>query len=175
MTKHSITGTWNNLTPFGRLLIGFIFLLLISCIAFSCFSTALVILLPVPTLTPQAMPTFTISPSPDIRPDFTSLPSPTSLTSFPTRRVYASNTPPIYLVTPTNTYFPFLPTSSTIFPTLTPRIIVICPCDRDKLDCSDFSKQRKAQACYDYCVSKGVGDIHELDDDGNGLACENLP
>jgi hypothetical protein len=174
MTKYSITQTWNNLAPFGRLLVGFFSLLLISCIAFSCFSSFIIILLPVSTLTPQATPTFTVSPSPEIRPTFTPLSS-SSLTPFPTRRVYASTTPPIYIVTITNTPFPIVPTLSTIFPTLTPRVNVICPCDRDKLDCSDFSTRRKAQSCYDYCLSKGVGDIHELDDDGNGAACEDLP
>lgn len=30
-----------------------------------------------------------------------------------------------------------------------------------------------AQACFNYCVAQGVGDIHGLDGDGD--ACESLP
>ena len=51
-----------------------------------------------------------------------------------------------------------------------------CSCDADTLNCSDFSSQPAAQACYDYCVAQGQGDIHGLDgSDNDGLACENLP
>ena len=174
MTKYSITETWNNLTPFGRLLIGFISLFLILCIAFSCFSTVLVILLPVPTLTSQAAPTFTVSPAPDIYPDFTPLPS-SSLTPFPTRLVYASSTPPIYLVTPTITFVPFLVPSLTPTFTRVPRNKSVCQCAYDKFSCSDFPNQKRAQACYDFCYSLGKGDVHHLDDNGDGIACNGLP
>ncbi|GAG83978.1 unnamed protein product, partial [marine sediment metagenome] len=42
-------------------------------------------------------------------------------------------------------------------------------------NCSDFSTQAAAQACYDYCISQGAGDIHDLDRDNDGIACESLP
>jgi hypothetical protein len=32
-----------------------------------------------------------------------------------------------------------------------------------------------AQACYDFCAKPGYGDIHKLDDDSDGIACEELP
>jgi len=32
-----------------------------------------------------------------------------------------------------------------------------------------------AQACHNYCISQGAGDIHGLDKDRNGSACESLP
>jgi hypothetical protein len=175
MIKASITETWNNTTPFGRLLIGLISLLLISCTAFFCFSTVVVLLLPVPTLTPQATPTFTISPSPEIDPNFTPLPSP-SLTPLPTRRLYASQTPPIYLVTPTNTFVPFMLPSATPTFTRIPPNKSVCTCSYDRYECEDFLKQQQAQACFNFCFSQGAGDIHKLDtDDHDGLACNGLP
>jgi hypothetical protein len=175
MTKASITETWNNLTPFGRLLIGFISIFISLCIIVSCFSTVLVVLLPVPTPTSQATPTFTSSPSPEITSDFTPLPSP-SLTPLPTRRVYASSTPPIYVVTPTFTSFPFLIPSVTPTFTRIPPNKSVCSCSFDKYDCEYFAKQKQAQACFNFCFSLGQGDVHKLDtDDHDGLACNSLP
>lgn len=51
----------------------------------------------------------------------------------------------------------------------------VCACTGDLLNCSDFSTHAQAQACFDYCVSQGVGDIHKLDQNNDGLACEGLP
>lgn len=51
----------------------------------------------------------------------------------------------------------------------------VCSCSGDTYNCTDFSRQSQAQACFNYCVSTGVGDIHNLDRDGNGVACESLP
>ena len=50
-----------------------------------------------------------------------------------------------------------------------------CPCNGDTLNCTDFVYQSSAQSCYNYCVSIGAGDIHRLDNDGDGEACESLP
>lgn len=174
MTKASIIETWKNLTPVGRLLIGFISVFLSLCIIVSCFSTVMVFLLPVPTPTSQAAPTFTLSPSPEIYPDFTPLPSP-SLTQLPTRLVYASSTPPIYVVTPTFTSFPFLIPSVTPTFTRIPRNKSVCSCRIDLYDCNYFKKQAQAQACFNFCFSLGKGDIHKLDPDHDGLACNGLP
>lgn len=48
----------------------------------------------------------------------------------------------------------------------------VCPCSGDSLNCSDFSTSRSAQACMEYCISQGAGDIHNLDGNANGQACE---
>lgn len=43
-----------------------------------------------------------------------------------------------------------------------------CQCGSDSVSCSDAS----ATACFSYCRSQGRGDVHNLDGDGDGLACE---
>ncbi|NLB01251.1 MAG: hypothetical protein GX837_09915 [Methanomicrobiales archaeon] len=50
----------------------------------------------------------------------------------------------------------------------------VCKCTGDLYNCGDFATQREAQACYDYGMSLGMGDIHKLDSDKDGIACENL-
>lgn len=47
-----------------------------------------------------------------------------------------------------------------------------CPCNGNTMNCSDFRNQKAAQACYDHCKSQGFGDIHRLDRDNDGIACE---
>src|SRR3972149_12031392 len=44
-------------------------------------------------------------------------------------------------------------------------------CSSDVYNCGNFTTQAEAQAVFDYC---GPGDIHQLDADGNGEACESL-
>ena len=51
----------------------------------------------------------------------------------------------------------------------------VCSCSSSLYNCSDFSTRASAQACYDYCNSTGHGDIHRLDGDNDGSACEDLP
>lgn len=51
----------------------------------------------------------------------------------------------------------------------------VCVCSGDSYNCSDFSSHASAQSCFNYCQSQGAGDIHRLDKDGNGSACESLP
>jgi len=48
----------------------------------------------------------------------------------------------------------------------------ICDCSSNRYNCDDFSGHDAAQAWYDYCISLGKGDIHKLDSDKDGLACE---
>ena len=50
-----------------------------------------------------------------------------------------------------------------------------CNCTGPDLNCADFSTQAEAQACFDYCKGRGYGDIHGLDGDNDGIACESLP
>jgi len=47
-------------------------------------------------------------------------------------------------------------------------------CSYNAYNCSDFSTHASAQAVYSYCF-KSAGDIHILDGDGDGQACESLP
>jgi len=44
-------------------------------------------------------------------------------------------------------------------------------CSSDVYNCGNFTTQSEAQAVFDAC---GPGDIHRLDADGNGEACEGL-
>lgn len=50
-----------------------------------------------------------------------------------------------------------------------------CYCSSDIYECYNFDTKDDAQACLDYCKSVGRGDIHGLDIDNDGLACESLP
>jgi len=52
---------------------------------------------------------------------------------------------------------------------------VPCNCNGPDLNCGDFSTHAEAQACYDYCISLGYGDVFGLDGDNDGSACESLP
>ena len=56
-----------------------------------------------------------------------------------------------------------------------PTPIPTCDCSGDVYDCVDFAWQWQAQACFDYCISLGCGDIHKLDRDNDGIPCERLP
>lgn len=53
--------------------------------------------------------------------------------------------------------------------------IVAYSCSSDIYNCNNFSTQAGAQDVFEWCVSMGMGDIHQLDRDGNGKACESLP
>lgn len=46
----------------------------------------------------------------------------------------------------------------------------ICACSRNSYSCAELGEQ--AQGCFDYCVAQGQGDVHRLDYNGNGIACE---
>ena len=50
-----------------------------------------------------------------------------------------------------------------------------CACTGVDLDCEDFASQVEAQTCFEYCRSMEYGDIHGLDEDGDGKACESPP
>ncbi|MEK6847902.1 MAG: hypothetical protein AABX50_02135 [Nanoarchaeota archaeon] len=46
-------------------------------------------------------------------------------------------------------------------------------CGSDSYNCGNFTTQAQAQMVFDYCEPT-AGDIHGLDADGNGEACEGL-
>jgi len=50
-----------------------------------------------------------------------------------------------------------------------------CSCDYNRYNCRDFSTQRSAQACLQSCYASVRYDIHWLDDDNDGIACEWNP
>jgi len=45
-------------------------------------------------------------------------------------------------------------------------------CEANWYDCDDFDTQEDAQYLWEYC---GEDDIHNLDGDDDGIACETLP
>lgn len=45
-------------------------------------------------------------------------------------------------------------------------------CSQNLYNCSDFKTKAEAQSVYDAC---GESDIHRLDSDGDGVACESFP
>jgi hypothetical protein len=51
--------------------------------------------------------------------------------------------------------------------------LAACACSTDTYNCSDFRSQAAAQECYEYCMEHtAMFDVHGLDLDGNGVACE---
>jgi hypothetical protein len=65
------------------------------------------------------------------------------------------------------TFVPLARSHTTTIPITSP-----CKCSSDIYNCDDFGSHESAQDCYNYCLSLGKGDIHRLDRDKNGLACE---
>lgn len=51
----------------------------------------------------------------------------------------------------------------------------VCSCSGNNYNCKNFSTHQQAQNCYEYCYSVVGYDIHWLDDDKDGRACESLP
>lgn len=77
----------------------------------------------------------------------------------PTEYIYSTNTP-----------YSLATLQSTI-----PPQSAVCSCSGDTLNCSDFNSHASAQACFNYCTSQGTGDIHKIDGNNDGNACESLP
>ena len=88
---------------------------------------------------------------------------------------------PVPSPTPTVTFTPLpsaTPTgSATPTPTATSLDEPVCDCSGDNLDClgNIFANRAKAQQCFEYCFRQTGLDIHLLDPNLNGMACENLP
>lgn len=50
--------------------------------------------------------------------------------------------------------------------------ISVCSCSRNSYNCPNFSTHDQAQACFNYCKQTVGYDVHRLDRDNDGLACE---
>ena len=48
-------------------------------------------------------------------------------------------------------------------------------CSYNAYNCRDFSTQHQAQQVYNYCMAAVGYDVHRLDGDNDGIACEALP
>ncbi len=92
----------------------------------------------------------------------------------PTPTFTPSPTPTIS-PTPTPTFTPVGPETPT--PTPTSLDQEICSCASDQYDClgSVFPNRASAQLCLEYCFRQTGLDVHNLDPNDNGMACENLP
>jgi len=78
---------------------------------------------------------------------------------------------------PATTAVPIPPTA-TMVPVAQPTQLpsaAVCDCSGNIYNCSDFSTHVEAQVCYEFCASVGRGDVHGLDRDDDGNACESLP
>jgi len=113
------------------------------------------------TQTAAALPTQTAlsteTPTPTIASTDTSLPLPTN-----TLIVFETSTP-FFLNLPANQ-----PTSAPAGGGGS------CSCSGDSLNCGDFGSWSSAQSCYTYCIAQGAGDIHRLDGNNDGSACDSL-
>lgn len=49
----------------------------------------------------------------------------------------------------------------------------VCYCSYNFYNCADFSTHAEAQECYEHCGGLS-NDVHDLDRDNDGLACESL-
>jgi len=90
-----------------------------------------------------------------------------------TYQIWSERTVPIE----TTTQPTIIPTTiqtivTTTIPTTEPTGSEVCDCSYDRYNCRDFNSSAAAQACYEYCISLGKGDVHYLDGDKDGLACE---
>ena len=120
----------------------------------------------------QVDATYTQAPSRSVTPTRTATALHTG-TPTPTRTATGISAP-----TRTNTVKPTATRTNTGKPTATrtpTQPSGTCSCSGDTLNCDDFSTRVQAQACYDHCMAVVGYDIHNLDNDGDGEACESLP
>jgi len=88
----------------------------------------------------------------------------------------ATPTPTLPPATPTPTLPPATPVPTlTPVPTATTPPSGLCACTGNFYSCGDFDTQAQAQRCHDSCIQKVGTDIHRLDSDNDGEACESLP
>lgn len=102
----------------------------------------------------------TVTPTPE--PTYTSVPVDTPTTA-------PTDTPsPVSTAIPTDTPVP-LPTD-TVAPTPVPTAPI---CSNDAYKCDDFQTWGEAQGVFDFCRAAGANDIHRLDQNNDGIVCED--
>lgn len=126
---------------------------------------------PAPTATLTPTPTATPSPTPTyVQPTVTPTPVRTYAqpTVTPKTIPQATYVKPTSVPTPIRTYVQ--PTAVPSLPSSGP----VCDCSGNNYNCKDFplSNGISDQKCYEYCKSQGMGDIHDLDRNNDGDACE---
>ncbi|MCK5061864.1 excalibur calcium-binding domain-containing protein [Candidatus Parcubacteria bacterium] len=52
------------------------------------------------------------------------------------------------------------------------KTVITCSCRSDRYNCADFKTRRKAREKYECCMRKVGYDVHNLDRDSDGIACE---
>ncbi len=127
------------------------------------------------TATPMATATGTLTPTPTISPTPTVTPTPTASptgTETPT----PTDTPiPLLITTPHPQYGLIVvtaPPGYTPVPSPQPELST-CDCfGGDLFACEDFARPVDAQSCFLRCKAVVGVDIHGLDLDGDGQACE---
>lgn len=118
----------------------------------------------------------TIAATNTTTPTSTATPTPTSTATPTVTATSPAEATPTGTATPTETQEEATATPTvTPTPTATEIVAAPCGCDSDAYNCSDFATQPQAQACLDYCIGLGKGDINRLDQDGDGDACKSLP
>ena len=104
---------------------------------------------------------------------FSPSPSPTSAQTAIASATSPSAATPTITLTAATTATAGATTSPT--PTFTPPSGEICLCIPGIYTCDDFFDLEEAQGCFDYCNAMGFGDIHNLDGNLDGLACNAAP
>jgi hypothetical protein len=107
----------------------------------------------------------------------TQFPAPTSAVSEPVQSspsLSLTISPPVSQSTPAlSEAAPTAPQAKSTFPQAgTIHSLEACRCDSSLYTCADFSSWSVAQACYTQCQVATGYDIHNLDPDRNGIACE---
>ncbi len=52
--------------------------------------------------------------------------------------------------------------------------VAVCQCSGVDYDCGNFSSWSAAEACFSYCLQTVGYDVHRLDRDNDGIACESM-
>lgn len=162
-----------------------IVILLLVLFITACQPASPAVRLEIPTLTllPTDLITWTALPSITIENTATETYLPT-ITNTATAELVRTQTAtatqtitPTMTLTPTDTLIPptFTPIPVPTHTRLPPTAAPICNCSRD-YNCSDFTTQRKAQACFNSCRGSKTNNWSRLDgSDKDGKVCESLP
>lgn len=170
---------------FGKLAIAGGVAIAAVCVCCSGFAVLGSVLPPSPTEAPALLitedrpldvlsPTFSTPESATV----TSTPTERISSATPTQAITSSPTPTASVtatasLTPTQTRTHTPAPTSTVAPTSQPAGPV-CDCSHDAYNCGSFPLPNgtSSDECFQYCLSQGAGDIHRLDGDNDGDACE---